>query len=326
MSGCQTRHPFRAAILTLALLAAPFATRAQEAYPARNVRFIVPFTPGGPPDITARLFGSKLQEKWGQSVIVENRPGGAGNIGAIAAARAEPDGYTILVTSSALAVNLTLFEKPGYALSDFQTAAVPVVSPNLVIASPTLKQSTLADVVGAAKTENFAYSSPGIGTTSNLSGELIFRILNKLDVRHVPFGGGPPAVLAVLSGQVQIGVVALPSALEQVKAGALKALATTTARRLPELPDTPTVRETGAGDVEAVTSIGFYMPAKTPAVVLDKFNADINAIIASGALDKALAGAGFTSMRQNPSQAQAYVEGEMNKWASIIKATGLKAE
>ncbi len=316
----------RASILALAFVAGIFGARAEDAFPSRNVRLIVPFTPGGPPDITARLFGQKLQEKWGQSVVVENRPGGAGNIGANAVARAEPDGYTILVTSSALAVNLTLFEHPGYTLADFATAAVPVVSPNLLVVAPALKQRTLGEVIAAARSENFSYSSPGIGTTSHLSGELIFRILNKLDVRHVPFGGGPPAVLAALGGQVQIGVVALPTALEQVKSGGLRALAITSARRLPELPDTPTVKETGVGDVVALTSIGFYLPSRTPAAILDRINADINGIVASGGLDKALADAGFTALTQDRPRAQAYVVDEMNQWAGVIKATGLKAE
>ena len=203
---------------------------------------------------------------------------------------------------------------------------MPVVTPNVFVAWPGLNQKTLPDFLNAAKTENFAYASPGIGTTPHLSAELTFRVINKLDIRHVPFGGGPPVALAVSSGQLPVGVVAIPSVLAQIKSGALIALASTTARRLPELPDVPTVGETGAGDVEAVTSVGFYLPARTPADIAMKINRDINEIVSSGALDKVFAAAGFTPMALDQTQAQTYIEDEMKKWGAVIKATGLKAE
>lgn len=314
------------AVATAVVCLTASVARAQDAWPSHPVRVVVPFAPGGPPDLAARLFAAKLQEKWGQSVIVDNRPGGAGNIGAAAVARAEPDGYTILVSSSALPVNVTLFEHPGYALSDFQTAAVPVVSPNLVIANKDLKQNTLSEFLAAAKTEKFAYASAGIGTTPHLSGELIFTVINKLDVRHVPFAGGAPAVVAVMGGQTPVGVVALPGAIQQIRAGQLRALASTTEKRLPELPDVPTVKEAGGGDVVAATSVGFYVPAKTPASIVNRINADINEIVSGHSIDKELAIGGFTPMTPNPAQAQAYVEGEMNLWAPVIKAAGIKPE
>ncbi len=315
----------RAAAVVLPAASA-LGARAQDAWPNRAVRVIVPFAPGGPPDLAARLLGRKLQEKWGQTVIVDNRPGGAGNIGAAAVARAEPDGYTVLATSSALPVNVTLFDKPGYALSDFQTVAVPVVTPNILIAAANLKQKTLVDVARAAKTENFSYASPGIGTTPHLAGELIFRVINKLDIRHAPFAGAGPAVAAVLAGQLPLGVAALPAAIENVKTGAVTGLAVTTAKRLPDLPDVPTVAETGMGDVEAVTSVGIYLPAKTPTAILDKLNADINAVVSSGALDKAFKTAGFTSMTLGRAEARAYVEAEKSKWAVVIQSAAIKPE
>jgi tripartite-type tricarboxylate transporter receptor subunit TctC len=314
------------AFVALVLGLAAFGARAQGAWPTRPVRVIVPFAPGGPPDIAARLLGQKLQEKWGQSVVIDNRPGGAGNIGAAAVARAEPDGYTILATSSALPVNVTLFEKPGYSLADFETVAVPVVTPNIVIAAPVVKQKTLADVVRAAKTESFSYASPGIGTTPHLSGELIFRVVNKLDIPHAPFAGAAPAVAAVLAGQLPLGVAALPAALEHVKSGALAGLAVTTPARLPDLPETPTVKETGMGDGDAATAVGFHLPAKTPAAILDKINADINAIVAGGELDKAFKTAGFAAMTPGRAGARAYVEAERDKWAAVIRSANIKPE
>ncbi len=315
---------FRNAAVFAACLAA-FPAAAQS-WPQRNVRFVVAFAPAGPADVVARIVSPPLQEKWGQTIVVENRGGGGGNIGAQAVARAEPDGYTVLVTTSAFPVNLTLFANPGYALSDFKTAAYAATTPDILVRSPTLKYTTLQEIVAAAKTENLSFGSAGIGTTPQLAGELIFRILAKVDVTHVPFTGAAPAANAVMGGQLPLASLTVSSAGEFIKTGAMKGVAVMTSKRLPSLPDVPTVEETGIGKVEASTDIFFFMPAKTPAAVVGKFNADLNEIIKSGALDKAFAAAGVSPATPDQKTADAYVAEEARKWGEVIKAAGVKAE
>lgn len=300
--------------------------RAQEAYPQKNVRFIVAFAPAGPADVFARLIGQALQEKWGKTVIVENRAGAGGNLGAATAARAEPDGYTVLVSTSAFAVNLTLYDKPGYALQDFQVAAIASTAPNILVGAPNLEANTLRGVIDASKTKNLSFGSAGVGTTPHLTGEIIFRMLAKADVRHVPFTGASQAVTATMAGQVPLALVVLPGAYEQVKAGLVKPIAIATAKRLADMPDVPTVNEAGFGDVVTENVVAFFMPAKTPKAVVEKFNADVTAIIGSGALDKAYAASGNTPLTWDQPRAQNYFAEEARKWGAVIRAAGLKVE
>ena len=324
----MTLRPF----FSRALLAAGFiyassaSTLAASDYPQHNVRFVVPFAPGGIVDLLGRVVAQGLSEKWGTPVIVENRGGGGGNIGAVHVAHADADGYTVLVTSSSFTVNLTLNAKPGYAFSDFTTAGIVATSANIIIAAPNLPYKTLPEVIAAAQTHNLSFGSAGIGTTPHLTGEQIFHVSAKADIRHGPFTGAGPAVTATMGGQVPVSVVALPSAYEQVKAGLVKGLAVTTPQRLPDLPDVPTVKETGIGDIETSTMVAFFMPARTPAAIAAKFNADLNALIDSGALDKALATAGATPVHFDEAQAHAYVESEISKWADIIRSADIKAD
>ncbi len=309
----------------LSLVCAAPAARAQ-AWPDRPVHFVVAFAPAGPADVIGRIVGQALQDKWKQTVVIDNRGGGGGNIGASVVARAEPDGYNVLVTTSAFPVNLTLYEKPGYALADFHAAAIAATTPNILVRTPSLKQTTLPEIVAAARTENFSYSSAGVGTTTQLAGELIFRIEAKVDVRHVPFTGAAPAANALMAGQVQLAMLTLSSAGEFIKAGSIKPVAITTAKRVAAFPDVPTVNETGVGKVEAATDIYFLMPAKTPMAIIEKFNADVNDLIKSGALDKAFAAAGVSPVTLSQAEADAYTVGEAKKWGDVIRATGVKAE
>ena len=313
-----------AALAALALASAP--THAQENWPTKNIKFLVAFAPAGIADPIGRFVGQALQEKWGQNVIIENRGGGGGNIGAAAVARAEPDGYTVLVTTSAFSVNVSLYENPGYAAADFVPVAVPAISPNIVVAAPNLKYNTLPEIIAAAKTETFSFGSAGVGTTPHLTGEQIFRLLGKVDVRHVPFTGAGPAIAAIMGDHVPLGVMALPAAIAQVKAGTVKGVAIATTERRADMPNVPTVNETGIGKVESATMVGFFMPAKTPRAIVEKFNADLNAIIKSGALSKQFDAAGATPMTFDLKQAQAYIDGEITQWAVVIKAASLKAE
>ena len=321
----QQTSLLRTGLLALALSTTIASGAAAQSFPDKNVRFIVGFAPGGPADIVARVVGQALSERWGKSVIVENRGGAGGNIAAVQAARADADGYTILVTTSALAVNLSFYDNPGYALSDFRTAALVATAPNILVGSPTLKANTLKETIELAKTENLSFGSAGVGTTPHLSGERIFKLLGKVDVRHVPFTGAGPAVGATLSGHVPLASVALSAAIEQVKAGAVKGLAVTSAQRLPDLPNVPTVTESGLGDVEDATWVALFAPAKTPDAVLQKINADAALAIADPKAKDALAKAGFLPLSGDLAQWQAYVVSETKKWAEVVTAVGAKA-
>ena len=183
------------------------------------MRLLVAFAPGGPADIIARIVGQKLGERWKQSVVVENRGGAGGNIAAAAAAKADPDGYTILVTTSAFAVNQTLSKNPGYAAGDFRAAAVVATTPNLIIGAPTLKANNLKEAVEAAKTEKMTYGTAGAGTTPHLSAERIFKLEAKVDIPHAPFTGAGPAMQAVIGSHIPLASVAMSAAVANVKAG-----------------------------------------------------------------------------------------------------------
>ena len=314
----------RLCILAALACAAPAA--AQEAWPQKNVRLVVAFAPAGPADIVARLLGQSLQDKWGKPVVVENRAGAGGNAGAAAVARAEPDGYSILVTTSAFVVNLSLYDKPGYALADFKAAVYAATTPNIVVSSPTLRASTLPEIIAAAKTANLSYASAGVGTTTQLAGELIFKILAGVDIRHVPFTGAAPAANALVAGQVPLAMLTVSSAGPFIKSGAMKAVAVTTTRRVAELPDTPTVTETGVGEVEAATDIFFFMPARTPDDIVAKFNADARALLGSDALAAAFKAAGVAPVLVDSAAANAYVAREVEKWGDVIRRAGVKLD
>ncbi len=314
-----------AALSASVLFTSPGLAQDATGYPDKNVRFLVAFAPGGPADIVARIAGQALGERWGKTVVVENRGGAGGNIAAVAASRAEADGYTILVTTSALAVNLSFYDNPGYALRDFKTAALIATAPNIIVGAPSLKANSLKDVIALAKTEALSYGSAGLGTTPHLSGERIFRLLGKVDVRHVPFTGAGPAVAATLAGHVPLASVALSAAIQQVKAGTVKGLAVTSAARLPDLPNVPTVAESGLGDVEDATWVALFVPAATPASIVARINADANAAMAGAKAKEALARAGFLPLSGDLASASRYVESEVKKWGEVVKASGVKA-
>lgn len=311
----------------LALLTAGWAVPAPaQNYPDRSVKLVVSFAPGGPTDVGARIIGAALQEKWGKPVVIENRGGAGGNIGTVAVARAEPDGYTILVTTSAFSVNLTYTANPGYTAADLRPAALVATTPNIIVGSPDLKANTLKEAIELARTEKFAFASAGAGTTPHLSAERVFKLIGKLDVRHVPFTGAAPAMNAVAAGHVQFGSVAMTPAIELVKAGKLKAYAVTSAKRSPELPDVPTVTETGVGTIDDATWVAMFVPAKTPPAIVAKINTDVNELLKQPAIVQQISKAGLDPLGGSLSEIEAYVASETKKWGEVINATGARAE
>ena len=320
----MTLAPARLALVCLAL--ASMAPALAQDFPDRNVKLVVSFAPGGPTDVGARIIGAALQEKWGKPVIIENRGGAGGNIGTVAVARAEPDGYTILVTTSAFSINLTYNANPGYVANDLRPAALVATTPNIIVGSPALKANTLNEAIELARREKFAYGSAGAGTSPHLSAERVFKLIGKVDVRHVPFTGAAPAMNAVSAGHVQFGVVAMTPAIELVKAGALKGYAVTSAKRAAELPDVPTVTETGVGAIDDATWVAMFVPAKTPQAIVAKINADVNELLKQPAIVQQISRAGLDPLGGSVPDIEAYVASETRKWAEVINATGARAE
>ncbi len=314
-----------ATIAGAVLLCSAGAAGAQD-FPTKPVRLLVAFAPGGPADIIARIVGQKLGDRWKQSVVVENRGGAGGNIAAAAAAKADPDGYTILVTTSAFAVNQTLSKNPGYASDDFRAAAVVATTPNLIIGAPTLKANNLKEVVEAARTEKMTYGTAGVGTTPHLSAERIFKLEAKVDIPHAPFTGAGPAMQAVVGSHIPLASVAMSAAVENVKAGQVKGLAVTSKERVASLPNVPTARELGLGEADDTTWVVFFVPAKTPDSVISKINADIDAILRDKDTQDQLDKIGFMAVGGSAKDAEAYVQSETKRWGEIIGKIGLEKQ
>ena len=315
----------RLACLAAVILPLIGAAQAQD-YPGKPVRLQVAFAPGGPADVIARIIGQKLNERWKQSVVVENRGGAGGNLAAAAVAKADPDGYTILVTTSAFAVNQTLSKNPGYASDDFRAVVIVATTPNLIIGAPTLKAADLKEAIAAAKTEKMTYGTAGVGTTPHLSAERIFKLEAKVDIPHAPFTGAGPATQAVIGSHIPLASVAMSAAVEQVKAGHVKGLAVTSRDRVTSLPNVPTARELGLGDADDTTWVVFFLPAKTAEAVARKINADVNAVLKDKDTQDQLEKIGFMPVGGPEAEAQSYVRSETARWGDIIKKIGLDAQ
>jgi tripartite-type tricarboxylate transporter receptor subunit TctC len=312
-------------LLVIAVAAA--AQAAEPAYPTRSVRFVVPFAPGGGSDIIARALGIKLTEVWHQTVVVENRPGAGGNIGTVFVAKSNPDGHTILVTSSAFSVNPSLYKDAGYdALEDFKPVILSGASPNIVFVHPSLPAKSLTALVALAKQKPMSFASPGNGTTVHLTGELLFRTLAGLNMTHVPYNGGIPAVNSVLSGDNPVGLTAMPQAIPMVTAGRLRALAVTSAQRSPALPEVPTVAEQGYPGFLILTWIGFLVPAATQNTLVTRIHTDMAGALQTPEVRKRLVSAGYDPLAYSPVEFAELLRSEVSKWAKVIKDSGARPD
>ena len=297
-----------------------------QPYPSKPVRFVVPFAPAGPTDILARLLSPKLSDSWGQPVVVENRPGAGGNLGSAQVARAAPDGYTILVHTSAIAVNATLTSNPGY---DIDKDFVPVVnlasSPNMIVTGAA-GPASLRELIEHSRSGGLIYGSPGTGTTPHLTAEYLFKILAGLKTTHVPYKGGAPAAAAAVSGEVIAVSMAMPTAVPFIKGGKMRGLAVMSDKRIAALPDVPTIAEVGFPGFEDYTWVGVFAPTGTPQNVVAKINSDVNAILGQSETRERLAGIGFEAVGGSPESFGSYVKREVMKWGKVIRETGAKAE
>ncbi len=317
----------RPVCLAALIVPVPAPAFAQGAYPSRPVRIIVPYAPGGIADVASRLVAAKLGEAWGQSVIVENRGGAGGNMGTVAVARATPDGYTVLAATTAVAVNTSLYKNAGYDLEkDFAPVIDVASSPNLIVVHPSLGVSNLKELFAKAKTAKLSYGSAGSGTTPHLTAEHLFRVQEGLDIVHIPYGGAGPAVSAAVAGQVDIGSTSMPPAVAMVKAGRLRAIAVTGAKRAAVLPDVATVAEQGFPGFEDYTWVGIFMPAGTPPEVVERMNAEIEKMLATPDMKERLATLGFEPVGGSPQQFAAYLKKELAKWAQMVKEVGAKVD
>ena len=295
-------------------------------YPERPIKIIVPFAPAGPTDIMARILGTHLGEAIGGTVIIENRAGAGGNIGIGAAAHAEPDGYTLLITSSAYVVNPGLYARIPYdPYKDFAPIAELGTSPNVIVVSPKLGINSIAELIARAKADpnELNYASPGIGTTPHLSMELL-KIVGGIQITHVPFSGAAPAIQAVLGGTTQIACAALPPARPLIESGALKALAITGARRWFDLPDVPTMVELGYRDFIADTFQGFLAPAKTAPAIVELLSTKSVEILKTPKIAEQLRNDGFEVIANGPEGMRKRIEDEVPKWRDIIAKAGIK--
>ena len=316
------RYAWVAAVLALASASA-------GAFPEKPVRFVIGFTPGGPSDILARAVGQKLAERWGQQVVIENRPGAGGNLAAEAVAKSAPDGYTwLLGNNSILATNQSLYKKLPYdPVKDFAPVALVAVQPNILVVHPEVKATSVMELVALAKQSpgKLNYASSGAGAAAHLAGEL-FKTMAGVDIVHVPYKGAQPALTDLIAGQVQLMFATSASVIPYMKAGRLRALAVTTAQRSPSVPELPTVSEAGLSGFEATTWHGVVVPMATPAPLVQRLNQDLNLVLEEKELKERLAGLGAEVLTGTPRDFADYIAREIPKWTKVVKDSGARAD
>jgi tripartite-type tricarboxylate transporter receptor subunit TctC len=306
------------------LLALSFAVPAlagAQSYPSKPIRIVVPFAPGGGADIAARLLSPRLSEALKQQVLVDNRPGAGTNIGNEHVARSAPDGYTLLVTSPNLVVNMSLYKKVNYdAVRDFAPISVFYLSPNILVVTPSLAVTNVKELVAFARSKPVNYSSAGNGTAQHLSGEL-FKLNTGTNVTHVPFKGTSPSITSLLGGEVQMSFASIPAIIQHVKSGRLRPLATTGPKRAELMPDLPTMKEAGV-DMEVVIWYGILAPAGTAGEIVGRLGDLVGSIARQPDMVQRVRDLGAEAVGSTPEQFSKQVRSEVAMWAQVVKAAG----
>jgi len=321
------RKSIQAAVLAVLLMCVGAGVVAQP-YPVKSVRVIVGFPAGSGADISARVIGVKLYEAMGQQFFVDNRPGASSNIAAELAVKSPPDGYTLFIGTVANTINATLYPKLPFDFArDFAPVALTTAAPNVLVVHPSVPAKSIKELVQLAKSRpgQLNFASSGAGTAPHLSGEL-FKAMAGVSLTHVPYKGSPPAVADLIAGEVDLMFSPSSSVLPHVGSGRLRALAVTTASRLPSLPGLPTVAESGLKGYETLTWFGFVAPAKTAPAVVTRLNIEIVKVLAAPDVRNQFQIQGVEILGGTPEQFASYIRDEIAKWAKVIRLSGAKAE
>ena len=315
-----------AAGLAIAVIACVNLTAAQE-YPTRPVRLIIPFPPGGSNDVVGRLVATHLGERLGKQVVVDNRSGAGGVIGTEIVAKSPPDGYTLLIISMAHAVNPWLYKLAYDPIKDFVPVGLLARGANVLVVHPSLPVNSVKDLLALAKQKpgDLQYASAGIGSFQHLGAEL-FKLMAGVDILHVPFKGGGPAMVDIVGGHTKVMFSSMVQTVPQIKSGKLRALGTGGLERSPVLPDVPTIAEAGVAGYEAVNWWGVVAPAGTSPTIIDKVNREIEAVQKSPEVQKQFANEGAATAAMKPGDFGGFMVSEMSKWEKVVKQGGIKAE
>jgi tripartite-type tricarboxylate transporter receptor subunit TctC len=316
----------RIAALLAALLAAGGA--AADSYPARPIRLIVPFAAAGPTDVIARIVAQKLSDAWGQQVYTENVPGAGGNTGIAMAAKAPPDGYTILVVSTGFIVNPSMYAKLNYdPIKDFSPITLVAASPNVISVHPSVPSKTINELIDLVKTNpgKYSFAQPSTGSTPHLAGELL-KLKYGLDLVTVPFNSAALAINSTIGGHTPIAFTALPPAMSNIKDGKLRGLAMLSIKRSPALPDVPTNIEAGIPDLESDTLTGIVAPAGTPKDIIERWHRDIVQMVAMPDVRQRLETLGFAPVANAPEEFGQRLKTEMAKWGKVVHDANIRAD
>ena len=317
----------RALAAALACACAAGATLAADAYPSKPIRLIIPFPPGGSNDVVGRVIATHLGERLGQQVVVDNRGGAGGVIGTEIASKTAPDGYALLFISSAFASNSALYKLPFDPVKAFVPVAMIAAGPNVLAAPPNLPVNSVMDLIALAKQKpgQLNYSSAGIGSFQHLGGAL-FVSMTRIEVVHVPFKGGGPAMVDVIAGNTQIMLSSLVQTLPHIKAGRLKALGVGGLKRSPTVPEVPTIAEAGVPGYEAINWWGIIAPAGTAAAIVSRLHRALGAVVQSPEMQKRFESEAVEAVQMSTAEFGQYIDKETVKWARVVKEAGIKAE
>jgi tripartite-type tricarboxylate transporter receptor subunit TctC len=320
-----------AALATVVVSSNSIATSASaaeaERYPVKPIRIVVPFTPGGSNDLIGRVIAQKLNEAWGQPVIIDNRPGAGSTIGIELVVRAAPDGYTLLTTSGGIAINVSLYKLPFNPVTDLTPVALLAQMPYLLAVNPSLPAKSTQDLIKMARAQpgKLVFSSSGAGTSSHLTMEM-FKSAAKLDMLHVPYKGGGPAVNAVVSGEAQTTFNVITGTLPHVRSGKLRALGVSSAKRADVAPDIPTVAESGVPGFEVIAWYNVFAPPRTPRTIVNRLNAEIVRILQQPDVRERFQALGVSPLSGSPEDLGNYLKFEVTRWAKLIKERGIKLD
>ena len=316
-------------VLSFVAAAALFTPPAAgQGYPSKAIRFVVPFAPGGGNDILGRVVAQKLNEGFGVPVVVDNRGGAGGTIGTDIVAKSPPDGYTMLINNISLAVNATLFPKLPYdTLKDLEAVSLAGRQPNILVVHPALPVKSVKELIALARAKpgELSFASGGVGSSSHLSTELL-KYLTKIDIVHVPYKGMGPALVDVVSGQTQLAMATMASALPHLKSNRMRALAVSTAQRVAVVPEVPTIMESGVKNFEYSTWYGILVPAGTPPTVISRLNAEIAKLLAQRDVGERFGAQGVEPASSTPQTFKAFLQNEVKRWSPVVKASKMRVD